>query len=153
MHYSDVIMVAMGCQITSLTIVYSTVYSGVDQRKHQSSVTGEFPAQMASNAENISIWWRHLGYFTVIEILRALLGGMFNVNRTSGKSYLMLFFIYGSTYAILLPSIYLPVNTWQSFQEIKGERVHLPQLQWHKPEIKYLNNPLAMIMWPWQNKT
>ena len=24
-----------------------------------SSVTGEFPAQMASNAENVSIWWRH----------------------------------------------------------------------------------------------
>ena len=26
--------------------------------------TGEFPAQMASNAENVSIWWRHhaLGY-------------------------------------------------------------------------------------------
>ena len=23
--------------------------------------TGEFPAQMASNAENISIWWRHHG--------------------------------------------------------------------------------------------
>ena len=22
--------------------------------------TGEFPAQMASNAENVSIWWRHL---------------------------------------------------------------------------------------------
>ena len=24
-----------------------------------SSVTGEFPTQMASNAENVSIWWRH----------------------------------------------------------------------------------------------
>ena len=24
-----------------------------------STVTGEFPAQMASNAENASIWWRH----------------------------------------------------------------------------------------------
>ena len=24
-----------------------------------SQVTGEFPAQMASNAENFSIWWRH----------------------------------------------------------------------------------------------
>ena len=24
-----------------------------------SVVTGEFPAQMASNAENVSIWWRH----------------------------------------------------------------------------------------------
>ena len=26
-----------------------------------SSVTGEFPAQRASNAENVSIWWRHHG--------------------------------------------------------------------------------------------
>ena len=25
-----------------------------------SPVTGEFPAQRASNAENVSIWWRHL---------------------------------------------------------------------------------------------
>ena len=34
-HYIDVIMGAMVSQITSLTIVYSTVYSGADQRKHQ----------------------------------------------------------------------------------------------------------------------
>ena len=26
-----------------------------------SPVTGEFPAQMASNAENVSVWWRHHG--------------------------------------------------------------------------------------------
>ena len=36
-HYGDVIMDTMASQITSLTIVYSTVYSGADQRKHQSS--------------------------------------------------------------------------------------------------------------------
>ena len=36
-HYSDVIRGAMAYQITSLTIVYSIVYSGVNQRKHQSS--------------------------------------------------------------------------------------------------------------------
>ena len=30
-HYSDVIMSAMASQITSLTIIYSTVYSGADQ--------------------------------------------------------------------------------------------------------------------------
>ena len=35
-HYSDVIMGTMAFQITSLTIVYSTVYSGGDQTKHQS---------------------------------------------------------------------------------------------------------------------
>ena len=35
-HFSHVIMGAMASQITRLTIVYSTVYSGADQRKHQS---------------------------------------------------------------------------------------------------------------------
>ena len=67
-YYGDVIMDAMASQITNLTIVYSTTYLGTDKRKHQSSadlcagnplVTGEFPAQMASDAENVSIWWRH----------------------------------------------------------------------------------------------
>ena len=32
----------MASQITSLTIVYSTVYSGADQRKRQSSVSFDF---------------------------------------------------------------------------------------------------------------
>ena len=35
-HYNDVIMGAIASQITSLIIVYWTIYSGVDQRKHQS---------------------------------------------------------------------------------------------------------------------
>ena len=34
-HYSDVIMSVMASQITSVMIVYSTVYSGAVQRKHQ----------------------------------------------------------------------------------------------------------------------
>ena len=41
-HYSDVIMGSIACQITSLTIVYSIVYSGEDQRKHQSSASLTF---------------------------------------------------------------------------------------------------------------
>ena len=41
-HYSDVIMGAMASQITRLTIVYPTVYSGADQRKHQSSASLAF---------------------------------------------------------------------------------------------------------------
>ena len=61
----------MAYQITSLIVVYSAVYLGADERKYQSSaslafvveihqpVTGEFPAQMASNAENVDIWWPH----------------------------------------------------------------------------------------------
>ena len=41
-HYSDVIMGTMASQIISPSIVYSTVYSGADQRKHQSSVSLAF---------------------------------------------------------------------------------------------------------------
>ena len=59
-------------QITSLTMVYSTVYSTSRSKKTSklcvtglcegnSPMTGEFPAQMASNAENISVWWCHHG--------------------------------------------------------------------------------------------
>ena len=41
-HYSDVVMGAIASQITSLTIVYSIVYSDADQRKHQSSASLAF---------------------------------------------------------------------------------------------------------------
>ena len=41
-HYSDAIMSTMASQITSLTSIYSTVYSGADQRKHQSSASLAF---------------------------------------------------------------------------------------------------------------
>ena len=73
-------MGAMASQFTSLAIVYSIVYSGADKKKHQSSaplafvkgnspVTGEFRAQMVSNAENVSIWWRHHGKCYYVNIV------------------------------------------------------------------------------------
>ena len=41
-NYNGVIMSPMASQITSLTIVYSAVYSGTYQRKHQSSASLAF---------------------------------------------------------------------------------------------------------------
>ena len=41
-YYSDVIMGTIASQITSLTIVYATVYSDADLRKHQSSASLAF---------------------------------------------------------------------------------------------------------------
>ena len=75
-NYYDVIMSAMTSQITGVSIGYSTICLGTDQRKHQSSASfafvrgiqrwrwefpgnGEFSALRTSNAENASIWWRH----------------------------------------------------------------------------------------------
>ena len=64
-------MDAMTSLFTGVSIVYSAVCSRAGKEKYPSSlslhglcvgnspVTGEFPAQKASNAENVSIWWRH----------------------------------------------------------------------------------------------
>ena len=41
-QYTDVIMGPIASQINSLTIVYSTVYSGADRRKHESSASLTF---------------------------------------------------------------------------------------------------------------
>ena len=41
-HSNDVAMGSLASQITSFTLVYSAVYSGADQRKHQSSATLAF---------------------------------------------------------------------------------------------------------------
>ena len=61
-RYSDVVMSAMASQITSLTIVYSTVYSDAGLCEGNSLLTGEVPTQRASNAENDSISWYHHGF-------------------------------------------------------------------------------------------
>ena len=63
-HYSAVIIRTMVSQVTVITTVYSIVYSGADQRKHQSPaslafVRGIHRWQRAGTVENVCIWWRH----------------------------------------------------------------------------------------------
>ena len=56
-HYNDVIMDAMTSQVTSLTIVYSAVYSGADQRKHQSSASLAFVREIQRWPLNFPYKW------------------------------------------------------------------------------------------------
>ena len=53
-------MNAMASQIAGVSIIWSTVCSGADKKttglyERNPPVTGEFPSQRASNAENVSI--------------------------------------------------------------------------------------------------
>ena len=104
LHYSDVIMGSMASQITSLMVVNSTVYSveikiNINARVTglcvgNSPVTGEFPAQMASTAENVSIWWRHHDH------ARTLLGfsshyNWFRLNKWAGTSFMHTYILLG----------------------------------------------------------
>ena len=59
LHYSDVKMRVIKSQITGISIVCSTICSGADQRKHQSSASPLVAGVQFSNAENVSNWWRH----------------------------------------------------------------------------------------------
>ena len=69
-HYSDVIISAIACQITGVSIACWIVCSGADQKKiskfHANGLcdwkpllTVGFPSQRANSAEIVSIWWRH----------------------------------------------------------------------------------------------
>ena len=109
LHYSDVIMGSMASQLTSLTVVNSTVYSVeiIQWRSKKTStlrvtglcvgnspITGEFPAQMASTAENVSIWWRHHDH------ARTLLGfsshyNWFRLNNWAGTSFMHTYILLG----------------------------------------------------------
>ena len=73
-HYNDVIMDTIAPQITSLKspalfiqpFIQTPIKENIKAPRHWplcGEVTGDqwIPAQMASNAENVSIWWRHHG--------------------------------------------------------------------------------------------
>ena len=49
LHYTDVIMGAIASQITSLTIIYSTVYSDADEKKHQISASLVFVGKLTGD--------------------------------------------------------------------------------------------------------
>ena len=70
-RYGDVIIGVMASQITSLKLftqpfIQTQIKENIKAPLRVTGLcvgnspgTGEFPAQMASNAENVSIWWRH----------------------------------------------------------------------------------------------
>ena len=70
-HYSDAVMSVMSSQITGISIVYSTVCPGADQRTHLWSASLAFVSGIHRSPVNsphkgpvtrsidVSIWWRH----------------------------------------------------------------------------------------------
>ena len=73
-HYGDVIMGTTTSQITSLTIVYSAVFSGADQRKHQSSASLAFVRGIHRWPVNSPHKW-------------PVTGKCFHLNTSSGSIY------------------------------------------------------------------
>ena len=121
-HYCDVIMGVMASQITSLMFVYSTIHSGEDKKTSKlrvtglcegnSSVTGEFPAQRASVAVNVSITWRHHGRFCLHHIYQCLLLQKVLILLANLKLYIMLTNRVHTRYFTIKLSIYRIYYRW-----------------------------------------
>ena len=69
-HYNDVIMTTMASQkspalrLLTQSFIQAQIKENIKAVRHwplcgEFTGTGEFPAQRASYAENVSIWWRH----------------------------------------------------------------------------------------------
>ena len=152
-HYNDVIMGAIASQITRLTIfLLNRLFRRRSKKTSKlrvtglcagnSTVTGEFPAQMASNAENVSIWWRHHGVQsmgTAVKIACKLQSYFQHINQFTGcipyiyiYSYICIY-IYTYTYhkfikqtwGILqqnrIPKIIYRVYIWMSNYTIRKQ--------------------------------
>ena len=96
-HYSDVIMRTMAFQIISITIVYfNRLFRRRSKKTSKLRVTGlcegnspmtsGFPAQRASNAEKISIWWRHQGQRGNIPSYHRINGELYENNGCHDRS-------------------------------------------------------------------
>ena len=124
MHYNDVIMGAIASQITSLKIVYSTVYSeqNIKAPRHsplcgEFTGTGEFPAQMARNAEKVSIWWRLHGTL------------VFTITSTVGISMAIVFIprkAVDVSVKMPIPHCHTTINYWG-----RVKKIHVSELGHH----------------------
>ena len=97
-HYDDVTMGAMTSQITSLTSVCSTVYSGADQSKHQSSASLAFVRGIHRGPVNSPhkwpVTWKMFPFDDVImDMQRAcsLRGNWTSCWRRFGQQYVLIF--------------------------------------------------------------
>ena len=89
-HYNDVIMTTIASQITSLTIVYSTVYSGADLRKHQSSASLAFMRGIHRGPVNSPHKWpvtRKMFPFDDVIMHCLLCGGTYTTSTISVLGY------------------------------------------------------------------
>ena len=139
-HYGDVIMGTMASQITSLIIVYSTVYSGADQRKHQSSASLAFVRGIHRGPVNSPHKWpvtRKMFPFDDVIMKRCcllpslLFGEIYRVKNELTTHLPMMLIICILSYFICLP-IY---------------SIILPEVWTHTVYIKFASDIMEHVIW------
>ena len=149
-------MGVVAAQITSFMIVYSTVYSDANQRKHQSStslafVPDEFSAQMAINAENVSMLWRHHVKRTQLHILAIVEGldisDIFSINDIAKYNAIgvRIQYIPRNLHTVFALLCFVVVIHWLIFPYPSG------LLHWHCGNLTIAPVPAKQPWWIWIN--
>ena len=129
-HYNDVIMSMMASQITRLTIVYSTVYSGADQRKHQSSALLAFvwgihrwPVNSPyKGTVTVTVTWRHHDWDYYSSLRSWLLWDIWTFSRDPRTIFIVNFFSPKNTY---LTNAFITIKIKRSWRVLKCLRMKL----------------------------
>ena len=157
-HYSDVLMRMMASQISSVSIVHSTVCSGADQRKHQSSVSLAFVSgihrwpvntphkgqvtQKMSFDDVIMLQSYTMVFFSMVfsNFLKYLSSTFQKTQLTMNPFMFILMFGFGEATSHIAAKNGLIPNRWKTVVQCNGEHAHIHNnitlLQRGKP---YLN--------------
>ena len=137
-------MTMLASQITSLTVVYSIVYSGVNQRKHQSSASLAFVWEIHRGPANFPRKWpvtrKMFPFDDVIMIADGLLLGQKSKNlpptvylKKYAHGFVVLCFAV-VTQSFIMNSHEVFIYVHQGCFAGTGAIVRLPQCQWSKPD-------------------
>ena len=132
-HYDDVIMTMLASQITSLTVVYSIVYSGVNQRKHQSSASLAFVREIHRGPVNFPHKWpvtrKMFPFDDVIMLCDEITDPLPNLQRYN-REWISNFIAYFTGYVITYPCwvSHFLVTTLRRCGAAVNSRVEMPEI-------------------------
>ena len=128
LHYTDVTMGSIASQITSLNIVYSAVYSGAYQRKHQSSALLAIVRGIHRGPVNSPHKWPVTQkMFPFDDVFMS--GSIFKISFGSGDALYCLFsvrfFSLTNDYSLAIRTSWTWLSDlWEMFKENVSENVH-----------------------------
>ena len=138
-HYSDVIMSTMLSQITSLTIVYSTVYLGADERKHQSSALLAFVQGIhrwpVNSPHKWPVTWK---MFPFDDVIMMVVDALRPMGATPSAATQRIFFNWKFFILIQISLKYVPKGP------INNNPALVQIMAWHRPGAKPLSEPMMV---------
>ena len=127
-------------QITSIAIVYSTVYSGADQRKHQSSVSLVFVRGIHRGPVNFPHKWsvtRKMFPFDDVIMFRVVFIKTMPIFKTDDRGEIGVYSVHSPVYDITLATEIMPtvnaatVRIWNRAKRVVS--IIFPSVVWKTP--------------------